>query len=374
MVRFKSVGNETSSDGMMGKIGKSLEQFKVAHDPETIIAALRAELADAKSRADTAEVMRQWIGSTKAALTDLPIVKWLDAPKKAGALGVPTVQLSDLHWGEVVKAEQIGGVNSYNLTIARRRLEYVVHGAIKLARMLSPEMDYPGVVVPLLGDMISGSIHDELVATNEISTMPTVLDLYRNLVSAIKLLADTFGQVFLPCVGGNHGRDTKKTWAKDRNHTSFDWLLYQFLAVAFDGDARVVFYIPEGSDVLYRVYSTRYLGTHGDQFKSSDSIIGAIGPITRGAQKKLARNVAVDQAFDVMIFGHWHQRMLSSQLRGNGSLKGLDEYAYQGNFKFEPPSQNFWITHPDRGITFDAPLFAEVSSKSNKASWVSWAA
>jgi hypothetical protein len=352
-------------------MSKTLSEFKTKHDPDTIIAGLRAELAEARGRADTAEVLREWIGSTRMALQESQLPKWLDTPKSTGAPGVPTVQLSDFHWGEYVDPKQIGGVNSFNLTIARRRLETVIHGAIKLSRILSPEMEYPGIVAPLLGDMISGNLHDELTATNEINTMPTVLDLYRNLVPAIKLLADTFGAVFLPCVGGNHGRDTKKIWAKDRNHTSFDWLLYQFLAVAFEGDPRVTFYIPDGSDVLYRIYGIRYLGTHGDQFKSSDSIIGAIGPITRGAQKKLARNVAVDQAFDVMIFGHWHQRMLSSQLRGNSSLKGLDEYAYQGNFKYEPPSQNYWMTHADHGITFDAPLFADKSPKVPKAAWVS---
>lgn len=348
-----------------------LSDLAAKHNPAVIIADLRAELAEAKSRADSSEILREWIGSARLALADASVPKWVSAAKKFGAPGVPTIQLSDLHWGEKVKPEQIGGVNAYNLAIARKRLAHVVQSAIKLARILSPEMEYPGIIAPLLGDMISGNIHDELQATNELNTMPTVLDLYRNLYAAILLLADTFGHVFLPCVSGNHGRDTMKTWAKDRNHTSFDWLLYQFLAVAFENDKRVTFYIPEGSDVLYRVYDVRYLGTHGDQFKSSDSIIGAIGPITRGAQKKLARNSAIDQAFDVMIFGHWHQRMISSQLRGNSSLKGLDEYAFQGNFKYEPPSQNFWMTHPDHGITFDAPLFADASTKARRTEWVS---
>jgi hypothetical protein len=353
-------------------MAKTLKDFKTAHDPTTIIADLQAQLKEAKSRADTADLVREWIGSAQEALTQVEPPKWLSEPKKVGAPGVPTIQLSDFHWGEVVKPEQIGGVNQFNLKIARQRLEHVIQGAIKISRILSPEMAYPGIVAPLLGDMISGNIHDELSATNELNTMPTVLDLFRHLVASITLLADTFGRVFLPCVGGNHGRDTKKTWAKDRNHTSFDWLLYQFLAVRFADDNRVTFYIPDGSDVLYRVYGLRYLGTHGDQFKSGDSIIGPIGPITRGAQKKLARNAAVDQAFDVMIFGHWHQRMLSSQLRGNGTLKGLDEYAYQGNFRFEPPSQNFWVTHPDHGITFDAPLFTDSTTKASKTPWTSW--
>ena len=94
-------------------------------------------------------------------------------------------------------------------------------------------MRYPGIVAALGGDMISGNIHEELQTTNEINTMPTVLDLFGKLAPALKRLADVFGRVFVPCVSGNHGRDTKKIWAKDRNHTSFDWLLYCLLAKHF---------------------------------------------------------------------------------------------------------------------------------------------
>lgn len=355
-------------------MAKTLTDFRAQHDPQTIIANLQSDLAEAKSHAVTADVLREWIGTTKLALAELNLPKWVDSPKLSGAPGVPTLQLSDLHWGEIVKASQIGGVNEYSLSIARRRLETVVKGAVKLARILSPEMKYPGIVVQLLGDCISGNIHDELQATNEINTMPTVLDLYRHLVPALRLLADTFGYVFVPCVTGNHGRDTRKIWAKDRHHTSFDWLLYQFLAIAFEGDPRVTFYVPDSSDGLYRVFGVRYLITHGDQFKAGDSIIGAIGPITRGEQKKLARNVAVGQEYDVMAFGHWHKRMISNRLRGNGSLIGYNEYAAQGNFGFELPLQNFWMTHADHGITFDAPLLAEETKAAAKTAWVSIAA
>jgi predicted phosphodiesterase len=234
-------------------------------------------------------------------------------------------------------------------------------------------MSYPGIVIPLGGDMVSGNIHDELLASNEINTMPTLMDLYRALVPAIVLMADTFGNVFLPCVSGNHDRDTKKIWSKDRNHTSFGWLLYQFLAAHFEADKRVTFFIPDGSDALYRIYGTRYLLTHGDQFRGGDGIIGPLGPVTRGEQKKNTRNAAVGQDYDVMEFGHFHKRMLTARLRGNGSLKGYDEYAADNNFGFEPASQNFFVTHPDHGITFDAPVYADEKPKNvGKVSWVSW--
>lgn len=351
--------------------GKTLNDFKVAHDPQTIIDGLRKELEDARTEAHTAEIMREYVGTAKLAVDELQTPKWLFEPKSATAPGVPKLMLSDLHWGEMVRREQVGGVNEYSLAIARRRMRQTIETTIQLAKILSPSMAYPGIVCPLGGDMVSGNIHDELAATNELNTMPTVLDIYKHLVAAITLLADHFKFVFIPCVSGNHDRDTKKTWSKDRNHTSFGWLLYQFLAAHFAGDKRVTFYIPDNSDALYRVYDVRYLLTHGDQFRGGDGIIGPLGPITRGAQKKLARNQAVAQDFDVMAFGHFHQRLLSSKLRGNGSLKGYDEYAASSNFGFERPSQNFWITHPDHGITFDAPIYSDVAGKKAKAEWVS---
>jgi hypothetical protein len=356
---------------MARKTGKTLSDFKLAHDPQTIIENLRKELEDAKTEANSAAVMREYVGTAKLALNELQLPKWLYEPKGAKAPGVPKLMLSDLHWGEIVKPSEIGYVNEFNLAIARRRLRQVIDTTIYLAKILSPDMNYPGIVCPLGGDMISGNIHDELAATNELNTMPTLFDIYRHLVAAITLLADTFGYVFLPCVSGNHDRDTKKTWNKNRNHTSFGWLLYQFLADHFADDKRITFYIPDSSDALYRVYDLRYLLTHGDQFRGGDGIIGPLGPITRGAQKKLARNQAVQQDFDIMEFGHFHQRLLSAKLRGNSSLKGYDEYAAANNFGFERPSQNFWVTHPDHGITFDAPIYCDTPVKKAKAEWVS---
>lgn len=352
-------------------MAKTVKEFKSLHDPETVIAGLRAELEEARTEASMADAIRELVGTSTLAVHELQLPKWLYAPKTAKTPGVPKLFLSDFHWGEQVRREQVGGVNAFNIAIAQRRLRAVIETTISLAKILSPNMDYPGIVIPLAGDMVSGNIHDELAATNELNTMPTLLDLYKNLVPAIALMADIFGNVFLPCVSGNHDRDTKKTWAKDRNHTSFGWLLYQFLAAHFASDKRIVFYIPDNSDALYRIYDLRYLTTHGDQFRGGDGIIGPLGPITRGAQKKLARNQAVQQDFDVMEFGHFHTRLMSNRLRGNSSLKGYDEYAAASNFGFERPSQNFWITHPDHGITFDAPIYCDVVTKKAKAEWVS---
>lgn len=333
---------------------------------------LEADLKIAQRESADAQAIKAVVGETaeKAATREPP--KWLTpASSRPSAPGVPTLFLSDFHWGEVVHPSQINGVNRYNVSIARRRLKDTIDSAITLLRIVSPKLDYPGIVVPLGGDMVSGNIHEELETTNEMNTIPTVLDLWEQLASAITHLADTFGSVFLPCVTGNHGRNTRKVWSKDRHHTSFDWMLYQILAKHFANDKRIIFAIPDGSDAAWRIYSTRYNMTHGDQFRGGDSMIGPLGPITRGDHKKRSRNSQIDMDYDILIMGHWHQYIHLSKLIVNGALKGYDEYAYTGNFPFEKPQQALWITHPVHGSTFRIPVYCERTDKAPTRSWVS---
>jgi hypothetical protein len=222
--------------------------------------------------------------------------------------------------------------------------------------------------------MISGNIHDELTATNEVNSMPAVVDLFGHLTTLIRNMADIFGKVHIPCVSGNHGRDTVKIWNKDRHHTSFDWLLYTFLAKRFEDDKRVTFQIPDGPDAYFRSYNTRYLLTHGDQFRGGDGMIGALGPIIRGDHKKRSRNGQIDMDYEVMMLGHWHQYIHLNRLIVNGSLKGYDEYAYNNNFGFEQPQQALWVTHPKYGITYRAPVYVDRKREPKKTEWVSVAA
>jgi hypothetical protein len=317
--------------------------------------------------------IRKHILSLSESVTQLEIPAWVTtAHPGSGSPGVPTLMISDLHHGEVVNPSQINGVNKFNVAISHARLHKMVDTTIHLLKIISPDLNYPGIVVPLGGDMISGNIHDELAMTNEFNTMPTVLDLFGVLAEVITTLADTFGNVFLPCVTGNHGRDTMKIWNKDRHATSFDWLIYNFLAKHFENDSRITFFIPDGPDAYYRVYNHRYLLSHGDQFRGGDGMIGALGPIIRGDHRKRSRNAQINMEYDTLLIGHWHQYCQINRLIVNGSLKGYDEYAYNSNFPFEVPQQALWLTHPTHGITFRMPIKLEGESRTSKNTpWVS---
>ncbi|KOR22940.1 hypothetical protein [Burkholderia cenocepacia] len=338
---------------------------------QTELRTLRAALAQRARDELDEEFVKAKIFKLSSSVTEPPA--WL-VPKQfaKGAPGVPTLFASDWHWAEVVDPRQIGGVNEYNLEIAHARARRMVLTAIDLLNnhMVNPK--YPGIVFPLGGDMVSGDIHEELMATNEAEIMPTVIDLFGVLIWCITTLANHFGRVFVPCVSGNHGRNTHKIRAKGRNYTSFDWLLYCFLAKHFEGDKRVSFLIPNGSDALYRIYGHRYLLTHGDQFRGGDGMIGALGPIIRGDHKKRSRQTQIGESYDTMLLGHWHQWIQLPRLIVNGSLKGYDEYAYANNFPFELPRQALWVTHPLHGITFSMPVNVDEPKQKTESAWVSW--
>lgn len=346
-----------------------------AHELDSLrarVASLGRELTVAKEQALTAETIKRKIIGLQQNIETAPAPHWIEPrDHDTSAPGVPALFCSDWHWGESVEPSQIGGVNAFDVKTAKKRVDKLMHTAVHLLSIISPKLDYPGIVFILGGDMISGNIHEELTATNELNSMPAVLDLYSELVACIEFLAEHFGNVFVPCVTGNHGRDTRKIWSKDRHHTSFDWLLYCFLAKRFENDDRISFLIPDGPDAHFRIYSHRYLLTHGDQFRGGDGMIGALGPITRGDHKKRSRNSQINMGYDTLLMGHWHQYIHLDKLIVNGSLKGYDEYAYANNFAFEIPQQALWITHPQHRITFRMPVHLGQLEVDKNAGWVS---
>ena len=121
------------------------------------------------------------------------IPNWLVKPQKGKTVaGVPSLFASDWHWGEVVDPNQINGVNQFNIAIAQDRAKVMVEKSIDLLKNHIAHSNYPGIVFILGGDMVSGDIHEELMATNAMEIMPTVIDLFGVLIWCIETLANEF--------------------------------------------------------------------------------------------------------------------------------------------------------------------------------------
>jgi transposase-like protein len=359
-----------------GHVGAQSEHERERIRLQDQIVELQSQLRTLHRDNLTAESVRTSIIGLSEQTPNIP--GWVASPPtlKASHAGTPCTIWSDWHWGEVVDQAQVNGINSYSIAAARKRARALVEKTITLAKRHMVGTDYPGIVVNLGGDMISGDIHDELSETNELPTMPVLLDLMGVLIWALRRMADEFGRVFVPCVAGNHGRNTAKPRMKDRAYSNFDWLLYCLLEKQFEGDKRVAFHIPAGADAYYTVAGHRYLLTHGDNIgvKGGDGIIGLIGPVMRGDFKMRVASDATGEPYDTLLMGHWHTYVPLPRVIVNGSIKGYDEYAKLAlRARPEAPSQALWFTHPEHGITSHWQVFVEQRElKASAVEWVSW--
>ena len=343
------------------------------------IARQRAErdLRSIQKDNETAERIRTEIYNLASRTPEPPA--WLTkAAQPAGMRGMPIAMWSDWHYGEVVRPEEVGGLNEFNAEIATKRITKLVDTTIDLCRnhMGRGDTSYPGIVVCLGGDMLSGDIHEELFATNDRTTQQCINELTDLLASALERLADEFGRVFVPCVVGNHGRASRKPRMKGRVYTSHEWNIYCNLERHFRKDNRIQFMIPEGSDAYFKVYGHRFLLTHGDSLgvKGGDGIIGCIGPITRGAMKVGRSEAAVGRDIDTLIIGHWHTYINTPGIIVNGALKGYDEYARLAiRASYGPPIQALWFVHPEHGITAAWPVYLDKNRSAQTSSkWLEW--
>lgn len=339
--------------------------------------AARKEVAALRKSDDSAREIREQIYKIAAYDPDPP--EWVVRYRAGSERGCPMTIWSDWHYGEQVFKSQVGGVNEFNRTIAKARVRRLAETTCDLAyhHMGNAKLSYPGIVVCLGGDMLGGDIHEELAKTNDRTTQQAIEDLIDLIGAGLETVATQFGKVFVPAVVGNHGRSTKKMQMKDRVFTSHEWNVYCALARHFKKSKNVQFYIPEAADAHFRVYGTRYMLTHGDSLgvKGGDGIIGALGPIMRGALKTHRSESQVDQEFDMMIIGHWHQALWLPTAIVNNSLKGYDEYAkLQLRAPYSRPSQMLWFDHPRHGITARWEVYLEGRKRAEEAKpkWVSW--
>ena len=347
---------------------EALDEFA---DPEALLAqvvgldrrlqAAKVKQAAAQTAAQAAEAALEAaegrLAVYEAATAQKPPA-WLSPKRAKRGTAVAVAMLSDTHWDEVVRPEEVGGVNKYDRAIAEQRLARWVTKVIELSRDYVANVEVTSLVVLLGGDLVSGDLHEELKESNEGTSLETVVHWSALLASALTGLADHFGRVHVAAVVGNHGRRTRKPRSKGRVHDNFDWMLAHSAATMLAQDDRFTWHMPETTTCLVEILGTRIMLTHGDAVRGGGGIGGIWPPIKRH-QARLQGNPST--AHDIMCIGHWHQLVLapSSGLVVNGSPKGWDEYAATSAFEHHPHDTAqacFWVT-PEHGVTMAAPAF-----------------
>lgn len=272
-------------------------------------------------------------------------------PNQAQTLVMP---YSDLHAAEVVSLEETGGVNEYNWGIMEDRCGLVLDAAFSHTEHFGFDIDK--VEVLMLGDMLSGNIHEELAQTNDRPLAEAVVDLAEFHVGWLLTLAEHYDGSIIKVSGvpGNHPRAWKKPQAK-RAQDNADWVFYKILEASLKGDKRFEFNFPRGAFATTMLASRwRALLMHGDGIRSSMPGV-PWGGVTKRISTLETQFVNSRNPLDYIFMGHFHQE---NQLSGvhtqtwvNGSVKGADEYSLKAFGQGRPAAQQLMTFHEKRGWT-----------------------
>ena len=271
--------------------------------------------------------------------------------------------LSDTHVGEQVYKEQMRNLNEYNLDIFNKRMYGWANQILKHATYRRKIAPIDELVIPMLGDMISGDIHEELARSNMANCMEHMIRGASVISQDLMYFAPPVRKIRIPCVVGNHGRMTRKPPMKDK-YMDWDYMLYQWLAAFCKNQDNLEFHIPRSFLTTFKVHDKVVLIMHGDSISgagSSGSITGAIAKLRSVFQYRKALQREIEEAmdddaeieFDSVMIGHFHRideiDIGTGELHICGTMKGPDEFALQRLHAATKPKQLVTYWHPQYG-------------------------
>jgi hypothetical protein len=266
----------------------------------------------------------------------------------------PILVASDWHVEERVIPSHVNNLNEYGPDIATKRARAFADGALWLIETQRKGAKIEEAVLAAIGDFITGWIHEELVAGNAMMPTEATLHAQQLLYDVIATLLKHGGlkRLHVVCSRGNHGRITKKTYINAAARLSFEWMMFNVLALRFKDDPRVTFTIGDSYLTYVPIYDKVVRFHHGDAV----SYQGGVGGITVPLRKKIAKWDEGRQA-DLDVMGHFHQLLYGGDFVVNGSLIGWNDYATWIGASPEPPQQAFVLMRPGRGVSSFSPIF-----------------
>jgi hypothetical protein len=258
---------------------------------------------------------------------------------------------SDVHAEEKVERDVVLGVNEYNPDICKAREEMFFQDLLKIIKHHRKNYKIDTLVLGLLGDMISGYIHEDLQENNFMSPTEAVMFVKELLVSGIKFLADNgdFKKIIIPCAKGNHGRTTKKKRFSTAYKNSYEWMMYHDMKQtfkSFGGYEHVEFIIPKSEFTYINSFDKSLLFSHGDHFGFAGGVGGFQVPLRRWAL-----NQQMVQHFDMAFIGHWHHVINPTEnVWVNGSVVGHTPYASGHSIQPTTPAQLLVLQHQKYGF------------------------
>jgi hypothetical protein len=259
---------------------------------------------------------------------------------------------SDWHVGENVKAETVNGSNEYTMKIAKARAEAFFKNTLKLVTKEQQDSKIDTLVLALLGDFISGNIHEELLESCEVAPVEEALFAQNLIATGIEyLLANSKLHLTIPTSCGNHSRITQQVHVSTEQGNSLEWMIYSNLANYFKNEKRVTFILSKSYFTWLKVYDFDIRFHHGHAMKFG----GGVGGLTIPVLKAIGRYDLQRKAY-LDVFGHVHTALDGGKFISNGSLIGDTPYGSRLGFTGKP-QQQFFLIDKSYGKTIVAPVF-----------------
>lgn len=261
---------------------------------------------------------------------------------------IPVLMTSDYHIGELVRPEEIGDVNCYNLRVAEERIKRLAKGVVaKIGKK-----PVPMLYLLRLGDMVNGELREEDIRTNTADPNVCSKICAQYEAALIKELLKTAKRIRIISTPGNHGRKCKKPESKNIMN-NYDMQVTTYLELLFMDNKRVDFFSPPSGEAYFKIYNTRFLAMHGDRTGvrgGGTGFIGVSATIAKG-EKKTRNSYGVDgKSVDHLLIGHFHTPLELEHTIANSSLVGHNQYARDLKLEHAHPSQTLFWVHPKYGV------------------------
>jgi len=309
---------------------------------------LLAELEHAEARIELLENLKKFPPRGDININP-PVKKDITSESIAVAVG------SDWHVEERVDPETVNYMNEFNPTIATSRVRRFFEKVVFLTNISRGGTHIDTLVLALLGDVITGFIHEEGRESNYMPPLAAIRLVQGEIYAGIQYLLKygNFKKIFIPCSYGNHGRTTQKVRHGTAADNSYEQHMYYTLRDMFMHEKRVEFCIDK-SYLTYVTLFDKYVLRfhHGDAIKFQGGVGGITIPVNKAiAQWNKSRTAYLD------VFGHYHQMLDGGKFVSNGSLIGFNAYAIGIKASYEEPKQAFFLIERDKGKTAVHPIF-----------------
>lgn len=333
--------------------------LKAMHRQQATVSQLRALVkaqADALEAIEEAAGLKAWLGES----VGKPIVV---AKGKGGSKPRTTVVVaaSDWHSAQLVNPKAVGGKNRHNPGIGQERAQKFSRDVVKRIRFQQGAFQIDDVVLWLGGDFMVGELHEidsarscDLSPLEEVAFVVEILEgVLRHLLSELDC-----PRIHVVCCWGNHGRTTEKPRSKSVHAYSYEQFVYTQLARQFASEPRLRFDVSESAFKLIDVAGFRIVAHHGDQKVVTGG--GGIGGLAVPFRRRALTSILPDHEADFFLIGHFHRYSMFDVGGVNGSLVGVDEYAYNMGLRSERPAQiAFQVDHESRRIGTVMPIWVD---------------